>query len=69
MVVIPHEDEEAADTCAQDKTEDYLVHEINYKVEFSLLNRTACFMHMLQLVVHKFNVEVPSAESDSSSKL
>ncbi len=49
------EDEETADPCTQDETEDYLDHEINHKVEFSSLNRLACFSHTLQLVVHKFN--------------
>ena len=49
------EDEETADSCTQDETEDYLDHEIDHEVEFSSLNRIACFSHMLQLVVHKFD--------------
>ena len=49
------EDEETADPCTQDETEDYLDHEIDHEVEFSSLNRIACFSHTLQLVVHKFD--------------
>ena len=49
------EDEEMADSCTQDETEDYLDREIDHDVEFSSLNRVACFSHTLQLVVHKFD--------------
>ena len=42
------EDEETADPCTQDETEDNLDHEINHEVEFSSLNRLACFSHTLR---------------------
>ena len=49
------EEDEMADSCTQDETEDYLDREIDHDVEFSCLNRVACFSHTLQLAVHKFD--------------
>jgi len=50
-------DEEGNDLgelCTLDEAEDFLDGELDHEVDFSSLNKIACFLHTLQLVVNRF---------------
>ena len=48
------EGDDSGELCTLNEAEDFLDRELDYEVDFSSLNRIACFSHTLQLVVHKF---------------